>query len=140
MKIANISTFRSIALHDTANGRYALGVVTISHVAKVKLFELPDSVLYNPYGGGQAPTYPQKFTADFLFRGATAVAVETMYSTVVDQLGYTATLSATDAGDNAVSMQAILEKVSRTDKWTKEQSNTIKFQLTFQPVANTGWL
>ena len=134
--IAYLTSFRTANLHDPVNGRYCLEAVKITLSAKVKLFELPDSVLYNPYGGGLAPIYPQKLAANFLFRGATPVAVQTMYQTVVDQLAYTSLLYGKDANDDTVNVSAILERIVRTDNWAKAPSNVIKFQLTFQPLTN----
>ena len=136
MKLVHLTHFNTIDLHDTGNGRFCLATVKQTLTAKVKLFELPDGVLYNPYGGGVAPIYPQKFTAEFLFRGSSPTAVETMYTEVTNQLGLTATLWGMDAGDTAVTVQAILEKIVRTDKWDKLSSRTIKFQATFQPLSN----
>lgn len=136
MKRIVIPTQFYAMLHDPGNGRYATSTVTLNLTAKAKMITLPDGILYNPYGGGIAPIYPEPFTADFLFKGSTPNVAQTMYDDVAQYLGFTATLFGTDAGDTPVTIQALMTKIVRTDKWKNQESKTIKFQLTFQPMTN----
>lgn len=136
-RIVNVTEFNGVDLHNPGNDRYSLGIALLPLKANVKLFELPDGVLYNPYGGGLAPIYPQSFKARFLFRGSSPAAAQTMYQEVAAELGQTAFLSGTDANNTAVTVSAILESIVRVDTYTKAPSKVIKFELTFQPLSNT---
>ncbi len=125
----------ALTLHNGTTHK-AAAIVPRSAVAQLDYIVLPNKVLYDPNGSGQAARLPDVVVARVVVQLTTKAAVVAEFEAMCNQVGVKATLTATKISGGTVTCAARLEQVENVSPFLLEIDRQMEVQLTFRPLTN----